>query len=198
MRSRGKVQAMAEGIKATAREESEEPVVNHSVDDDSVEQTSGLPSPGGPSGPQPGGAGAKGRVVTKPRGRRRSREQRIRRSAAPGNAVLKIPYSQRGSGVARARSLPAKSFFVASFKISRAGDHGRALSAGQALTAGGIARYGVRTLPDARPCQRPRLREEPPVGRRPLARMFINPRPLIMGPFTGGGSCPSAFTHCCT
>lgn len=123
MRSRGSMQAVAEGIEATAREESEESVVNHFVDDDSVEQTSGLPGSAGPSGPQSGGIGAKGRVVTMPRGRRRSREQRIRRSAAPGSAVLRTPRSQRGSGVAGARSLPAKSFFVASPKISRAGDH---------------------------------------------------------------------------
>lgn len=63
MRSRGKVQAMAEDIEATAREESEESVVNHFVDDGSVEQTPGLPDSAGPSGPQHGGAGTKERVV---------------------------------------------------------------------------------------------------------------------------------------
>ena len=63
MGSRGNVQAVAEGIQATGREESEESVVSHSVDDDSVEQTSGLPGSGGPSGPQSGGAGTKERVV---------------------------------------------------------------------------------------------------------------------------------------
>ena len=126
MCSRDNVQAVVESIQATAREESEESVVNHFVDDDSVEQTSGLPGSGGPSGPQSGGIGAKGRVVTMPRGRRRSREQRIRRSAAPGNAVLRTPYSQRGSGVAETRNLPAQSFFVALLKISRAEDHGPA------------------------------------------------------------------------
>ena len=126
MCSRDNVQAVVESIQATAREESEESVVNHFVDDDSVEQMSGLPGSGGPSGPQSGGIGVKGRVVTMPRGRRRSREQRIRRSAAPGSAVLRTLRSQRGSGVAGARSLPAKSFFVASPKISRAGDHGHA------------------------------------------------------------------------
>ena len=139
---------MTEGIQATAREESEESVVNHLVDDGSVEQTPGLPGSAGPSGPQPGGAGTKERVVTKPRGRRRSREQRIRRSAAPGNAVLRTPCSQRGSGVRSPK--PAGKIILRRFAQDFAGrrPRTRAPSAGQASTAGDVARYGVRTLPD--------------------------------------------------